>query len=74
LAFYLGASVGPVLLSAVLAVRAAAQQAINPLYRGTAAPYSDAFLLANLPLLVALGLMLLLIKRERGGPSVPHEQ
>lgn len=52
--FLLGVSVGTALLTAILALRAGAERALNPLYAGPAAAYSDAFLLGCLPPLLVL--------------------
>lgn len=58
--FLLGVSAGTALLTAILAVRAGAERALNPLHTGPAAAYSDAFLLGCLPpLLVLLGALTL---------------
>jgi MFS family permease len=53
MSFYLGAGSGTALVMAVLAAREGTERAINPLHTGAAPAYSDAFLVAVLPLLVA---------------------
>jgi DHA2 family metal-tetracycline-proton antiporter-like MFS transporter/DHA2 family florfenicol/chloramphenicol resistance protein-like MFS transporter len=53
--FFLGGGTGPALVGAFLAARReAGTDALNPLYALDAAPYSDAFLLLVVALLVAL--------------------
>jgi MFS family permease len=58
MSFYLGAGSGTALVTAVLAAREGTERAINPLHTGAAPAYSDAFLVAVLPLLVALAFAL----------------
>lgn len=65
MSFYLGAGFGTALLSAVLAAREGARRALDPLHTGAAPAYSDAFLIASLPLLAALLLSRALARSER---------
>jgi MFS family permease len=58
MSFYLGAGSGTALVTAVLGAREGTERAINPLHMGAAPAYSDAFLVAVLPLLVALAFAL----------------
>lgn len=52
--FFLGGGAGPAIVGAFLAAhRAGGAQALNPLYTLDAAPFSDAFLLLSLALLLA---------------------
>lgn len=66
--FFLGAGAGATVVSAFLAFRrASGEGALNPIYTGTdASAFSDAFLLASLFVLVALGAVTLLGNRTRG--------
>ena len=54
--FFLGGSFGATLTTAVVGARVGAADAVNPLHTGLAVGFSDAFLLALLPLGVALAL------------------
>lgn len=65
MSFYLGAGFGTALLTTVLGVREGTKWAINPLHTGPAPAYSDAFLAALAPLLVAVVLTVKLWRSER---------
>ncbi|MDP8924848.1 MAG: MFS transporter [Chloroflexota bacterium] len=54
--FFLGGSFGATLTTAVVGARAGAADALNPLHGGAGVGFSDAFLLALVPLLLALSL------------------
>lgn len=67
--FFLGAGAGTAILGAFLAARQSAQaEALNPLYSAasSAAPFSDALLLAGLAVLLALGAALGIDARTTG--------
>jgi DHA2 family metal-tetracycline-proton antiporter-like MFS transporter/DHA2 family florfenicol/chloramphenicol resistance protein-like MFS transporter len=64
--FFLGGGTGPAVVGAFLAARReAGAGAINPLYGLDAAPFSDAFLLLSVALLLALGASLGLRSGEK---------
>jgi DHA2 family metal-tetracycline-proton antiporter-like MFS transporter len=68
--FFLGGGTGPAVVGAFLAARReGATQALNPFYTLDAAPFSDAFLLLSLALLLAFGAFFGLSKghKEKGG-------
>ncbi len=68
--FFLGGGTGPAVVGAFLAARReGATQALNPFYALDAAPFSDAFLLLSLALLLAFVAFLGLSKgdKEKGG-------
>ena len=54
--FFLGGSFGTTMVTAVVAARGQASDALNPLHAGPGVAFSDAFLLLTIPLLVALAL------------------
>lgn len=66
--FFLGGGTGPAVVGAFLAARReGAAQALNPVYALDAAPFSDAFLLLSLALLLALAALLGLRRPKKGG-------
>ena len=65
MAFFLGGGFGTAMLTAILTLRESATSAINPLYGRDAIPYSDAFLVFTVPLLLALALSLRLPSGEQ---------
>jgi len=65
MAFFLGGGFGTAMLTAILTLRASAGNALNPLYAHDAIPYSDAFLIFSVPLLLALTLSLRLPSEEQ---------
>lgn len=72
--FFLGGSLGATLTTAVLSVRGAATEAVNPLHAGAGAAFSDAFLLLILPVLAALALAGRVpgaSPRSRAAPTTP---
>ncbi len=54
--FFIGGALGTAVVGATLTARARAEQALNPLHTGGAAPFSDVYLFLLLPLLLALTL------------------
>jgi DHA2 family metal-tetracycline-proton antiporter-like MFS transporter/DHA2 family florfenicol/chloramphenicol resistance protein-like MFS transporter len=65
--FFLGGGTGPAIIGAFLAARReGGAQALNPFYTLDAAPFSDAFLLLGLALLLALAAPFGLKKRAKG--------
>ena len=72
--FFMGGAFGTALMSAVLTARAAAQNALNPLYTGPAIAFSDAFLVLHMLMLVAFGLTLALPERGyRTAEQLPEQ-
>jgi hypothetical protein len=64
MSFYLGAGTGTAVATAVLAARTGAERAFNPLHSGAAPAFSDAFVVALLPLLAAPALALMVRRRR----------
>jgi MFS family permease len=67
--FFLGGAFGTALISAVLTARAAARNALNPVYGGPAVAFSDAFLVQLALLVVAFALTLALPARGYQAPE-----
>ena len=68
--FSLGGAFGTALMSAVLTARAGTQSALNPLYRGPVAAFSDAFLVLLALVIVAFGRTRALpVGREHAAPA-----